>query len=301
MLEEFVTEKVNNDILVPYTKLYKKYIGIYKFHPSSSGLRALFITNKENEEYFHMQVVLRFLQQLYITYLDEDGIPNIFHCRQQIANFQKSKSGNKLYCFTCDIQDAFGSIIQKKLYDIIVTYCNQLEKYLAVRKVIVTKPNKKKLITAKILSEKLKSMKLSKFASLSREKPKLFKTENITIRIFKLIFRQKVKFNNQLYSIKCGVPQGMMLSPILADIYYQYMCKEIFSEYMNSEHGILYRYVDDIIYITDSEYHARKFFEIIKSGIPSYNVKFNPNKIKTNLFVNEPIIITFLKKITIKL
>jgi hypothetical protein len=44
MLEEFIKEKENTRNLVPYTKLNNNYnIGRYKFVPSSSGLRALFI------------------------------------------------------------------------------------------------------------------------------------------------------------------------------------------------------------------------------------------------------------------
>jgi len=45
MQEEFIKEKENTLRLVPCTKLNKKHIiGTYKFIPSSSGVRALFIT-----------------------------------------------------------------------------------------------------------------------------------------------------------------------------------------------------------------------------------------------------------------
>lgn len=44
MQEEFIKEKKNILHLVPFTKLNRiRYIGTYKFIPSSSGLRALFI------------------------------------------------------------------------------------------------------------------------------------------------------------------------------------------------------------------------------------------------------------------
>lgn len=52
------------------------------------------------------------------------------------------------------------------------------------------------------------------------------------------------------------MPQGTSVSPILSDIYYQHMLKEVFSEYANN--NLLCRYVDDIIYITENEHNAAK-------------------------------------------
>jgi len=44
MQEEFIKQKENTLCLVPYTKLHKKRnIGIYKFIPGASGLRAVFL------------------------------------------------------------------------------------------------------------------------------------------------------------------------------------------------------------------------------------------------------------------
>lgn len=60
--------------------------------------------------------------------------------------------------------------------------------------------------------------------------------------------------DGQIYSIKYGVPQGMRVSSILSDIYYQNMFKEIFSVYANN--GLMCTYVDDILYITENEHYA---------------------------------------------
>jgi len=44
MLEEFIKQKENTLCLVPFTQLNKKRtIGKYKFIPSASGLRAVFL------------------------------------------------------------------------------------------------------------------------------------------------------------------------------------------------------------------------------------------------------------------
>ncbi|XP_011172878.1 telomerase reverse transcriptase isoform X2 [Solenopsis invicta] len=262
MQEEFIKEKKDTNNLVPYAKLNNTYIGIYKFLPSSSGLRALFITKNSKGIHDSDYVVLRFLQQLYVTYFDENGPPTIKGCKNMIKHFTSRFKNQQLYYVRCDIQDAFGAIIQKKLFDIIDTHCKKLyEKHESYLKSSIFKEN----VTRNSTDPKLK-------VSIKRLKN----------RIYKLIHLRKVKFNGQVYSIKeLGVPQGASLSPILCDIYYQNMIKEIFSEYLDN--GLLYRYVDDMLYMTSNETYATRFLKIVESGIPEYNVKFNQTKTDSNV------------------
>lgn len=67
------------------------------------------------EKFDDIDVVLRFLQQLYVTYFNENGIPTIASCKQAVFKF-KASTKNQLYYVRCDIQDAFGSIIQGIIY-----------------------------------------------------------------------------------------------------------------------------------------------------------------------------------------
>lgn len=56
--------------------------------------------------------------------------------------------------------------------------------------------------------------------------------------------------------MKSGVPQGAQVSPIFSEIYYRHMIKEKFSDY--EKNGCLCMYVDDILYITESEHYAAR-------------------------------------------
>ncbi|CAL1681886.1 unnamed protein product [Lasius platythorax] len=285
MQEEFIKEKIRTHGLVPRTPVkvdeskFNIPIGTYKFIPSSSSLRALLLAKYNIKEKFDdIDVVLRFLQQLYVTYFNENGIPTIASCKQAVFKF-KASTKNQLYYVRCDIQDAFGSIIQEKLYNIITTCCRQLQTYLVLRAYTMSR-NRRNIETVQFLSHYLKET-ISKKAVISKKKPILVKIRRLVAKINKLIFEQKVKFDCQVYSIKHGVPQGMRVSPILSDIYYQNMFKEIFSVYANN--GLLCTYVDDILYITENEHYATEFLEIIRNGIPEYNAKFNPSKIQSNV------------------
>ncbi|XP_077265301.1 telomerase reverse transcriptase isoform X3 [Temnothorax americanus] len=265
-------------------------------------LHWFFTQYDAKEKYDDIDVVLRFLQQLYVTYSNESGIPSVASCRKEISNFLYPRSKKRLYFVLCDIQDAFGSIIQQKLYDIIVMYCERLERYLAVRTftLLKTKRSQRKKFTVQILSYNLRKH-IPQNTKITKEKPKLVQTKKLIDKIKKLIFRQKVKLNERIYSIKFGVPQGASVSPILSDIYYQHMSEKIFSEYLNN--SLLCRYVDDILYVTENEHYAAKFLETIKNGIPEYNVRFNPNKIKSNVGMMPygRTNVTFLKQISITL
>ncbi|XP_018360294.1 PREDICTED: telomerase reverse transcriptase-like isoform X1 [Trachymyrmex cornetzi] len=286
MQNEYIKEKEKSGSLVPYMTSNKKRItGTYKFIPGSSGLRPLYLTKHDTKaKYDEIDVVLRFLQQLYITYFNENGIPTVAGCKHAIRSFLTPRSENHLYFVQCDIRDAFGSILQEKLYDIIHMYCRELEGYIAVQLCTLNKPKKKQnkiyKYTVQIISNHLKKL-ISKHIDPSIEKPKLLKKIWVTSKLYELIFQQKIKLNGQIRSIKSGVPQGLSVSSILSDIYYQHMIKEIFSEYTNN--GFLVKYVDDMLYFTENEHHAVKFLEIIRNGISEYGVKFNPDKTRTNI------------------
>lgn len=68
------------------------------------------------EKYDDIDVILRFLQQLYVTYFNKNGLSTVASCKKQILDFVNSRSERRLYFICCDIQDAFGSIIQRIIY-----------------------------------------------------------------------------------------------------------------------------------------------------------------------------------------
>ncbi|XP_020293911.1 telomerase reverse transcriptase-like isoform X2 [Pseudomyrmex gracilis] len=293
MQEEFIKEKENTRCLVPWTptsvkSTWKLPIGVYKFIPSSSGLRALFIAKyKSKEKYDNVDVVLRVLQQLYVTFLSKDGLPTVSSCEYQARKYKQSNK-NQLYFVRCDIQDAFGSILQEKLFGIIKEYLMTLPKILTVRNYTLVRSKKYHTNNSNTAApvqtvQFLNLEKAIKSAIMNKEKPIHVKMTKIVAKIHKLIFEHKMKWNGQVYSIKHGVPQGISVSPILSDIYYQHMYQSLFSQYASN--GCLCRYVDDILYITDNENYAKKFLEIVRNGIPDYNVKFNPYKIQSNVDV----------------
>lgn len=79
-----------------------------------------------------IDIVLRFLQQLYVTYFNRDGMPTVENCLQEIFKYKNSTS-EPLYYVRCDIQDAFGSVNQGRIYYLLYLEwkgCSSTSKYL---------------------------------------------------------------------------------------------------------------------------------------------------------------------------
>lgn len=82
--------------------------------------------------------------------------------------------------------------------------CEQLkEMYLAVRIFILSKTKRSQKKTVQILSNKLKK-RISKNAFPAKEKPKLVQIKKLINKIYKFIFRQKVK-QIYIYEIKVTI------------------------------------------------------------------------------------------------
>ncbi|XP_012216884.1 telomerase reverse transcriptase-like isoform X2 [Linepithema humile] len=188
--EKFINDR-KSTCLVPYKPVEHRsiwYIPIrrYKFIPTASGLRALSIARYNVKKKFDdVDVVLRFLQQLYVTYFNENGIPTMSSCNAAITKFGILNRNKKLCFVRCDVQDAFGSIKQDKLYDIIKTICRKVPIYLSLRTYILpTKKKTKGIQTVQFLT--LKKC-IHKQARVNKEeKPKFVKKTKLIAKIKKL-------------------------------------------------------------------------------------------------------------------
>lgn len=58
------------------------------------------------------------------------------------------------------------------------------------------------------------------------------------------------------YIIAKGIVQGTMLSPILSDIYYNFVLHKEMATFLKA--GEIIRYMDDILYVTEDEIFAQQ-------------------------------------------
>lgn len=66
----------------------------------------------------------------------------------------------------------------------------------------------------------------------------------------------QVRLRDNYFKLKQGIGQGLSLSAVLSEIYYNDMEVQELKKFKNS--GSLYRYVDDFLYLTDDKEMAEK-------------------------------------------
>ncbi|WWC92913.1 uncharacterized protein L201_007875 [Kwoniella dendrophila CBS 6074] len=80
-----------------------------------------------------------------------------------------------------------------------------------------------------------------------------------------------------LYKQKIGIPQGSKVSSLLCSFFYSSLENE-YLQFTRQEGSRLLRYIDDFLFITDSESLARRFVDIMASGFPSYGAEVSISK-----------------------
>ncbi|XP_076298559.1 telomerase reverse transcriptase isoform X2 [Lasioglossum baleicum] len=272
--KNFIKKKILSNCLQPEIKCneWKPPIGIYKLRAKNSSVRPIFLSKYPAQEKQHLQLILKFLRQLQIT---EYGLTNFQKTWKSVVQ-HKYNLGNEKFCLvSCDVKDAFGSIVQEVL--VLSKYAVKCNKYITVKyghtfcyKQYFDDTNLQLPLSPGSLYARTKHGN-----SISVMKSWLLE------KIRKYIFYQRVHIRGKTYIIGKGIAQGLMLSPILSDIYYSYALQKQISSFLHR--GEIFRYTDDILYATDNEILAKKFLELIKKGIPQFNCYFKEFKTQSNI------------------
>lgn len=91
------------------------------------------------------------------------------------------------------------------------------------------------------------------------------------VKIYKNPFRSKVGKKN------VGIPQGLPISSVLANLYLLEFDKKIILEIVNQLGGYYRRYSDDIIIVTDCQ-HESKVEDLVMNLISKYSIKISEDK-----------------------
>ncbi|XP_076378465.1 telomerase reverse transcriptase isoform X1 [Megalopta genalis] len=283
--KKFVTKKIRSNALHPDVEYdeWSPPIGIYKLYPKYSGVRPILVSKHEKNDEHNLYIIHTFLKQLKITAY---GFSNFQEDWKSIVHYTHNSKIQKPYLVSCDVMDAFGSIIQGDLHDIIISLCEQLPEVLLLHLYIIKSKRRVKddpLCYKEFFSNENLQLPLSPgtlyVCTKSATSP--IQKSWLLDKIWDYISYQRVKIGNKTRIISKGVVQGTKLSPILSDIYYNYILQKEMSSFL--KYGKIIKYVDDILYITHDEMQAKQFLQVIKKGFPKYNCYFKDSKIQTNI------------------
>ncbi|XP_015428996.1 PREDICTED: telomerase reverse transcriptase-like, partial [Dufourea novaeangliae] len=284
--KKFIKKKISSNTLQPEIECteWNPPIGIYKLRPKHSSVRPIFLSEYQENDKNDLNTVFKFLRQLHIT---EYGLTNFQEKWKSIIQCKRKSKTEKMYIVSCDVIDAFGSIIQSQLYDIIKSLCKKIPEVLILSSYAVKCERNKTdntLCYKKYFSNANLQLPLpfgTLYACTSKGNSQCVRKSWLLEKIWKYIFYQRVKIRKKIYIIGKGIVQGTMLSPILSDIYYNFVLQKEMSSFLNC--GEIIRYMDDILYVTANEILAKEFLELIKKGIPQYNCYFKELKTQSNI------------------
>ncbi|KAK0078511.1 hypothetical protein PV325_002418 [Microctonus aethiopoides] len=278
--KEITENDLNNEIPndIPNAKL--------SLHLKKNGMRPILLTHPTPAQKREAKILNKLLHQLYLKKFELVTLQQLEKLWRNIHTCCAGKSDKPLYFISCDIHDAFGSINQQKLLDIVLGMMDELEDKLILQNFAIFNPRYSKTeymyreyfdspSLPLVLPAKTLSCRDNNTCSIVIEK------EWLKNRMKSYILQRKIVIHNKLYYQTKGIGQGIPLTSLLCEIYYGNMVLEKFGCFINS--GQLLRYVDDFLYFTQDKSSAERFLEQVHSGIESYDCTFNPRKTSTNL------------------
>lgn len=84
-----------------------------------------------------------------------------------------------------------------------------------------------------------------------------------------------------------GVPQGGLISPVLANVYLHYVMDDWFEKVVKKRlngKGSMVRYADDAVFCFQYESEARKFYEALKLRLAKFGLEISEDKTKIGKF-----------------
>ncbi|CAL7941436.1 unnamed protein product [Xylocopa violacea] len=284
--KKFIKKRIRSHIFQPDIKLneWSPPIGIYKLFPKYSTVRPIFKPQCSNADKNHLYTIHKFLKQLHIT---NYGVTDFQ--KQWKLIVKRNTKMKQLYLVSCDVVDAFGSVVQEQLYKIIKSLCENLPDSL-VLKYYALKNEKIKdndIIYRQYFCDPNLLLPFAPgtlYTYTNCNSGQWVKKNWLLERISSCIFYQRVQIKGKIFMIGKGLVQGTMLSPILSDIYYNFILHKKMTMFLKT--GQIIKYIDDILYVTEYETSAKQFLDLIKKGIPQYNCYFKQAKTQSNVTYN---------------
>lgn len=271
-----------------------------RFHLKNSGLRPICIGDKKIPREFKKKNDLLFailegllLETRYCKFSLNNLLEEILHYKDSLNS---TDNPSQVYIVRTDIKDCFQSVKQDLLYDI-------LEKRLR----IMMEPNNNQVLLKRISYrikvrvasdlEESKMKYISKTHWTLNERPYRMKdgflvrdTTIMNLNEIMDLLEKHIKAPTLVesygskhgYKLLKGIRQGSSFSPMFSNLYIQSAFEEKLMEFLISTTGKIFRYVDDILFISTDLNESQQFMYHMLKGIAEYDIKMNINKLSCN-------------------
>jgi len=103
------------------------------------------------------------------------------------------------------------------------------------------------------------------------------------LRYVKRFLKAGIMEEGKYYDVDKGVPQGGLISPVLANVYLHYVIDMWFVERIakrSKGRAEMVRYADDVVFCFENEGDARGFYEALKERLKKFNLELSEEKSK---------------------
>lgn len=214
---------------------------------------------------------------------------SLVYLLEGLRHFKELQEQSKTIFFVrADIKDCFPSIDQKLLVKIISNRLN-LEfgdaGKVPLFKLICKRARDNKDVIQYCVDMNVFKRRGSKF-SIERHFDESLSFEEFDQRylrpcIIDPVLRES-KFSKNGYLLQQGLRQGSTFSPILSSIYIQTAFNEELDEFLQSNSCRIYRYVDDILFMSTDIEESKRFMDKMLRGFRAYNITMNLQKLACN-------------------
>ncbi|CAO3692766.1 unnamed protein product [Rhizopus microsporus] len=197
----------------------------------------------------------------------------------------------KLYFVKIDIANCYDTLDQDLLVKILENILDSKEyiyKYLelwrgfslnSMKKVVGT-PDKIKTID--FCSREIRSKKKD-FIIVDMNQGYTKRGSEILRLVKESIKNDVLKIGDKYYRRQRGISQGSCLSNALCNFFLGEFEKHKLGFFKKDRDDLLFRFVDDFIYITPSKEHAQQFYQTMVTGLADYGITVNEEKCLSNL------------------
>jgi group II intron reverse transcriptase/maturase len=103
------------------------------------------------------------------------------------------------------------------------------------------------------------------------------------LRYVKRFLKAGIMEDGKYYDVDKGVPQGGLISPILANVYLHYVIDMWFEKTVtrwSKGRAEMIRYADDVVFCFEEEEDAKRFYEKLKERLMKFNLELSEEKSK---------------------
>ena len=231
----------------------------------------------------------------------EDMYPRLQTFRQSLL--QQGVSGRPLYFAKVDVKACFDTIPQQRLMhmarQIIKEEEYHITKYARAKLVggrdrdipsFGAKPSWK-FLTKAIVSDKAFNLDDEMRADLADGRARSIYVDGggqrkeqrsaILGLLQEHIESNLIKLGNRYYRQKAGIPQGSIVSSLLCSYFYSEMERQMLG-FLNNEHTVLLRLIDDFLVISTEQGIAERFVRTMHRGIEDFGIEVKAEKSKVN-------------------